>query len=80
MELSTFDLYRNEKVIGEVTLDATSAKGRWYDYIISMRIMNYASCRLPGESFDKLIDDFCVNNIHFLKEYPIYYNNLKLYN
>lgn len=79
MEISTFGLYKENKVIADVALDATSAKCNWSEYFISMRIMNHAATRLPKQSFKQLLQGLQKGNRNFENAYPIYSNNLKLY-
>ena len=78
MEISTYNLYKNQCVIGEVVLDATSSRGTWFDFIIMMRIMNHVGTRLPNNMFNDLIDEFSNGNNNFSNTFPIYKNNLKV--
>lgn len=77
MELSTYTLYKQEKILGEVVLDATSAQGKWAEYIISMRIVDYVGYRLPDETFENLLDRFVISSNGFNNAYDLYKNNLK---
>ncbi len=77
MELSSYDLYKTEKIWGEIILDATSAQGNWEEYIIAMRLFDHIGYRLPDETFPDLLNRFQnpTNGFHHI--YDLYKNNLK---
>ncbi|MDU1229910.1 MULTISPECIES: hypothetical protein [Clostridium] len=78
VELSTFDLYKNKKIIGELTLDATSPnKFNPINNLISIRLCSYIGYRLPNETFQDLVNKLSIANNNICNIYDIYINNLK---
>ena len=77
MEIATYDMYKDNKVCGEIVIDATSAQSDWRDYLISLRVMNYMGYRKPDEGIQDLINRFEYSNMNFVNEYNMYINNLE---
>lgn len=75
-ELSTIEEYENNKVFGEIVLDATATRYNPLDSIIFMRFLNTYSYRLPDESIDMLKEFNLFKDASTKSFYKMYKNNL----
>ena len=77
-EISTISKYKEEKVIGEIVIDATSSKNSKFESVISIRYKNCFGYRLKDEDFEKLANRLKnpMNGLGY--DYSLYKNNLEL--
>ncbi len=75
-EISTYNMYKEQHIIGEVVIDATGFRKDGINNIISIRYGNHLGYRLPEENrallYDRLFDQYADLDT----SYDMYINNL----
>lgn len=76
-EISTYKMYKKNKIYGEIVIDATSSRTNHIDSLIMMRYLNHIGFRMPNESTKNIFDGLKHRTVDFSYPYDMYYNNLK---
>jgi hypothetical protein len=75
-EISTLDLYRQNKIIGEIVLDPTSSKNEGFKQIILIRYPNKFAFKIFNEPLEKLNERFKKKMINLEDVYSAFNKNL----
>ena len=76
-EISTLSEYKNNKIIGEIVLDATSSKYDKLESTILIRYQQKFGFKLNNETILKLKERLTQNREFFLQNYGMFDKNLK---
>lgn len=75
-EISTHDEFNNEKIYGEIILDATASRINSQNSIILIRYLSNVGYRFPDETLGVLFTRLSKRSNDFVSPYPMYVNNL----
>lgn len=76
-EISTKELYKDNKIFGEIVLDATASKHDKFNQLILLRYPNKISFKIFDEPLDRLKSRLSINRNSLETNYEMYTNNLK---
>ena len=77
-EISTYAAYRNQKIYGEIVIDATTGRSSQMDSLIMIRYLDHMGFRKPGEDAVFTIDGgLKCRTRELLYPYEMYRQNLK---
>jgi len=76
-EISTLELYKQRKIIGEIVLDATAFKDDKLDKIILLRYPNKLAYRIFNEPIEKFWNRFTYKYNKIENEYDMFSKNLE---
>ena len=76
-EISTYASYKQNKVYGEIVIDATSSRMSHIDSLIMIRYLDHVGYRLPNEGTRQVMDRLKHRATSFTFPYVMYENNLK---
>lgn len=75
-EISTFFSYENEKIYGEIIIDATSSRMSCLDSLIMIRYLSNIGYRMPDEDIKMILGRICHEVKDCTYPYEMYKNNL----
>mgnify|MGYP003416546851 FL=1 len=76
-EISTKELYKENKIFGEIILDATASKHDKFNQLILLRYPNKLSYKIFEEPLERLKLRLSINRRDLELTYEMYKNNLK---
>lgn len=76
-EISTKELYKENKIFGEIVLDATASKHDKFNQLILLRYPNKLSYKIFEEPLERLKSRLSINRRDLELTYEMYKNNLK---